>query len=112
MDNPLRLRTFAQLRPLYLIIGGLALLGPNALFLYYAMMQPELLMQAARNPVALAFMIEASMLLLLFLAQVWALTRSWSQALLYLGLAILGSLAFSLPVFIHRFTRHASQTNR
>ena len=85
----------------------LALLGPNGLYLYFAVTQPELNATALANPIALAFMIEAMMLLVLFLMYVFHRTRSWWQVTLYLVLAFLGSLAFSLPLFLYRESRRA-----
>ncbi len=102
--TPLKL-TPAQ-RTVLLIVAFLALLGPNALYLYYAATQPELNQEALRNPIALAFMIEAMMLLALFLWYVFRVTRSWLSVLLYLVLAFLGSLAFSLPFFLFRKSRN------
>lgn len=93
-------------RIVLLVVAFLALLGPNALYLYYAFTQPELNQEALNNPIALAFMIEAMMLLGLFLWFVYRVTRSWLSVLLYLILAFLGSLAFSLPMFLFRVYRN------
>lgn len=89
-------------RKVLLVVAVLAFLGPNGLYLYYAATQPELNAQALSNPVSLAFMIEAMMLLALFLWFVFKTTRSWAKVGLYLVLAFLGSLAFSLPFFLSR----------
>lgn len=84
------------------VFAILAFLGPNGLYLYYAMTKPELNAEALSNPISLAFMIEAMMLLALFLWYVFRTTRSWGKVVLYLVLAFLGSLAFSLPFFFAR----------
>lgn len=89
-----------------LMVAILALAGPNALYLYYAITQPELNQAALSNPIALAFMIEAMMLLGLFLWYVYLNTRSWARVSLYLVLAFLGSLAFSLPMYFYRKARN------
>lgn len=89
-------------RNVLLGVAIVALIGPNGLYLYYAISQPELNQEAMRNPVSLAFMIEAMMLLGLFLWYVFLSTRSWLRVGIYLVLAFLGSLAFSLPMFIYR----------
>ena len=89
---------------LLLFFAVLALIGPNGLFLYAAFTQPALIQDANANPVALAFMIEAMMLLVLFLGYVWFKTRSAKQVLLYLGLSFIGSLAFSFPVFLYKYS--------
>ncbi|MEM0967580.1 MAG: hypothetical protein AAGJ81_15640 [Verrucomicrobiota bacterium] len=92
----------------FLIVAILAFLGPNGLYLYFAITQPELNQAAIRNPIALAFMIEAMMLLVLFLWQVYRITRSWMQVGLYLILSFIGSLAFSFPFFVYRQKKHAA----
>lgn len=84
---------------IFAVIGGLV---PNGLYLYFAFTRPDLNAAAMANPVAQAFMIEAMMLLGLFLFYVYRQTRSLGQVLLYLLLAIAGSLAFSFPVFLYR----------
>ena len=50
-----------------LIFAALAFLGPNGLYIYGLIVHPDLNLQAMTNPTALAFMIEAMMLLSLFL---------------------------------------------
>ena len=79
----------------------LAAIVPNGLYLYYTITQPELNSLAMQNPVALAFMIEAMMLLGLFLIYVYRKTGSWAQVALYLVLTFAGSLAFSFPLFLY-----------
>jgi len=93
-------------RHLLLIFALVALAGPNALYLYFALRHPELNSQAIRNPIALAFMIEAMMLLGLFLVYVFLRTRSYLQVVVYLLLTLAGSLAFSLPLFLYRQGRN------
>ncbi len=89
-------------RLILLITAVLAALGPNGLYLYFAATQPEMNLEAMRNPIALAFMIEAMMLLALFLYYVFRRTGSWGKVVLYLVLAFAGSLAFSFPFFLWR----------
>ena len=78
-----------------------AFLGPNGLYLYALFTDPSLNQQAMSNPVALAFMIEAMMLLGLFLWYVHRETKSLVQVGLYLILSFAGSLAFSFPLFVY-----------
>ncbi|HBS04028.1 MAG TPA: hypothetical protein DEA96_03610 [Leptospiraceae bacterium] len=89
-----------SIRILLLVTAIVAALGPNALYLYALFTQPELNNEALANPVAQAFMIEAMMLLALFLWYVYRRTSSILQVVLYLFLAFLGSLAFSFPLFM------------
>ncbi|MBU43922.1 MAG: hypothetical protein CMN76_11930 [Spirochaetaceae bacterium] len=86
----------------YLLLGFaiVAALGPNGMYLYTLFTDPSANQTAMQNPVALVFMIEAMMLLALFLGYVYFRTRSWLQVLLYLALAFAGSLAFSFPLFM------------
>lgn len=102
----------ARTRAMLLVFAILALLGPNALFLYAAFTEPALMQEANANPVALAFMIEAMMLLALFLGYVWHKTRSAGQVVLYLALSFIGSLAFSFPLFLYRNARHQTASQR
>lgn len=78
----------------------LAALGPNGLYLYTLFTDPAANQTAIQNPVALVFMMEAMMLLALFLGFVYYRTRSGLQVVAYLALTFLGSLAFSFPLFL------------
>lgn len=84
-----------------LIFAIIAFLGPNMLYLYAAFTMPEMNGLAMQNPVALAFMIEAMMLLGLFLTYVYQTKKSWKHVLIYLVLSFAGSLAFSFPLFLY-----------
>lgn len=95
-------------RLVLLLVAIVAAAGPNGLYLYFAITQPELNELAARNPIALAFMIEAMMLLGLFLWYVYSRTRSWLQVGIYFVLTFAGSLAFSLPLFLYRNSNQTS----
>lgn len=91
----------------YLIFAIIAFLVPNGLYLYFAITQPELNAEAMRNPIALAFMIEAMMLLGLFLVHVYRQTQSWVKVGLFLILSFIGSLAFSFPLYKYLESRNA-----
>ena len=91
-----------------IVFALLAFLGPNGLYLYTLFTHPELNTAALGNPVALAFMIEAMMLLCLFLWFVYTRTQSIKQVVIYLGLSFLGSLAFSFPLFLYFQKRNGS----
>jgi len=73
--------------------------GVNAVFLY-GLVRPEMMQSALGNPVCLAFMAEAFLLLALlaYLLPKWGVGRlPWAW---FVGLALLGSLAFALPVML------------
>lgn len=72
--------------------------GVNGAFVYGAVIRPELLRAALANPVALAFMAEALILVavLAYLFRKWRVSRiGWGWFVL---LSFLGSLAFAVPV--------------
>ncbi|MEM1247153.1 MAG: hypothetical protein AAGA81_24330 [Acidobacteriota bacterium] len=95
-------------RTLLLVFAALALAGPNALYLYAVLTIPSVSTEAMNNPVALAFMTEAMMLLGLFLTYVFRRTRSWTKVAIYFVLSFAGSLAFSFPAFLYWESRGAS----
>ena len=101
-----------QSRIALLIFAAIAFFGPNAVFLYYAFTQPALIQEANANPIALAFMIEAMMLMALFLVYLWFKTKSLGQVVLYLILTFIGSLAFSFVVFLYAYSKPKTVVTR
>ncbi|MGJ8639528.1 MAG: DUF2834 domain-containing protein [Opitutaceae bacterium] len=89
-----------------LAVAVIAFLGPNGLYLYFSLTQPELNSAALRNPIALAFITEAFLLVAIFLGWVYHLTHSWSRVAIYFVLTMCGSLAFSFPLFLYRNSRN------
>jgi hypothetical protein len=78
-------------------MAAVCVIGVNGAFLY-GLIRPELMRAALTNPVSLAFIVEAFLLLaaLAWLLRKWELTRlsvPW-----FVLLALLGGLAFALPV--------------
>jgi multisubunit Na+/H+ antiporter MnhF subunit len=90
-----------KIRTTLLIYAIIAFFGPNALYVYVTITNPSVNMEALNNPVALVFMIEAMMLLSLFTIYVYKKTHSSSEALKYVILSFVGSLAFSFPLFLY-----------
>lgn len=84
-----------------LLYSVIAFIGPNALYIYTTFTNPSLNLEAINNPIALVFMIEAMMLLSLFLIYVYIKTQSIKKVIHYLFLSFIGSLAFSLPLFLY-----------
>lgn len=80
----------------------LALVGfvfVNGAFLY-ALLRPDVLQAAMANPLALAFMAEALLLMgaLAYLLTKWRVSRlGWGW---FVVLSLLGSMAFALPVVL------------
>lgn len=95
-----------KVRFVALVIAVIAFLGPNGLYLYFSLTQPELNSAVMRNPIALAFIIEAFMLVAIFLGWVYRLTHSWKRVAIYFVLTMCGSLAFSFPLFLYRNSRN------
>lgn len=92
------IRYTALERFLLLSLAAVGLVGVNGAFLYGVIIEPEALSAAMRNPVSLAFQVEAFLLLgaLTYLLRKWGVIRiSWVW---FIILALLGSLAFALPV--------------
>jgi len=79
------------------VFGFLAI---NGAFLYGVFIRPELMTEALTNPIALAFIVEALVLMGVF---AYLLTK-WGVGKLHWGwfvfLSLLGSLAFALPVLL------------
>lgn len=99
-----------------LFLWGLAVvgfLGVNGAFLY-GLLRPAVLEQALGNPLALAFMVEAMLLMgaLAYLLTKWRVSRlHWGWFIL---LSLLGSMAFALPIVLlwprERATSHLVPT--
>ena len=92
-------------------LAGVGLFGLNGIFLYGLFVRPELHEAAVRNPVALTFMVEAILLMLLlaWLFHRWRLTRiHW---LGFVALSMLGSLAFAVPLALLFPRREAKPGN-
>lgn len=86
-----------------LALGSVAVvgaLGLNGIFLYALVARPALLGEALGNPIALAFILEAFVLvgLLAYLMARWGVTRiGWGW---FVVLSLLGGVAFALPVAV------------
>ena len=84
------------------------LVGMNGAFLY-GMTQPDLVRRTLGNPLALAFVVEAFVLMgvLAWLLAKWGTARlRWPW---FVGLSLLGSMAFALPVVLLWPGRRAQQ---
>jgi hypothetical protein len=100
-------------------VAVVGLVGPNGMFLYVAATQPAQVLSALQNPVSLAFVIEAVMLMALC---TWLLAataeRSGPQgdgksspvsASVFVAASVIGSLAFSVPLALLRIARSAAE---
>ncbi len=87
------------------IFSLIGLFGINGLFLYGVVFTPGFTVGVGTNPVALAFIIEAFVLLglLCFLIRIYELRNpGWVG---FLVLSLVGSLAFSVPVSVLLWSR-------
>lgn len=100
-------------------VAVIGLLGPNGMFLYVAATDPAQVLSALQNPVSLAFVIEAVMLMVLC---TWLLAatakRSDPQdagqsrpvrASVFVAASVIGSLAFSVPLALVRIARTSAE---
>ena len=82
--------------------------GVNGAFFYGLVTQPGNLKAALTNPISLAFLVEALLMLvaLTYLLGRWGVSQlSWRW---FLSLSIVGSMAFALPVVLLWSERRAS----
>lgn len=80
------------------ILGVIGLFGINGVFVWAMLTRPEAMRETFANPLALAFMGEAMLLVvtLAWLFRKWGVTRlPWGW---FLALSLFGSLAFAIPV--------------
>ena len=79
-------------------IAALGCLGLNGIFLYGTFVQPSMINAAMSNPLAVAFIVESLILtgLVAYLLAKWNVTRIPSGW--FVLLALLGSLAFAVPL--------------
>ena len=100
------MKTFTPLQEkLLLAVALFGLLVPNGIFLYFSGVAPNLLPAAIANPIALVFMLEATVLMLFFawLIRHRGLNRPGWIAFIVMSLA--GSLVFSIPFFLYLHSR-------
>jgi hypothetical protein len=75
-------------------------IGLNTVFIYGIFWQPQLLISAFTNPISLAFIVEAFLLMgvLAYLLTRWKVGRlHWGW---FVVLSLIGSMAFALPVVL------------
>jgi len=98
----------AKLRPALLIaaIGGFA--AVNLPFLYFAVIEREIYREAMANGLALVFVSEAFLLMFLFAFLIAKLGWRRPGWVAFIVLSLLGSLAFSIPLFLFLHAGRAS----
>ena len=81
-------------------LGLVGLVGLNGAFLYGLVRDPDALRAAMTNPVAAAFIVEALVLagVFAYLLTRWGVSRlHWGW---FVGLSLIGGIAFALPVVL------------
>jgi hypothetical protein len=87
-------------RLLLTLAAVFGLLGPNGVFLYYALFRRDDLLTAMRDPVTLAFVIEAFLVVaLLAWYFAWRPLGRWGWKL-FVVLSLVGGLGFGIPAFL------------
>lgn len=85
----------------------MGLVVPNGLFLYHSLVQPAALLAALSNPVALVFLAEAFLLMLVLAWLIHHLGFRSPGWLAFLIMSLAGSMAFSVPAFLYLVSRKA-----
>ena len=97
-----------SLRPLkgfFLLASILGFLLINVPFLYYSLIETAVYDAAMTNAVALVFIAEAFLLLVLFAFLIAKLGWKRPGWILFVVFSILGSMAFSVPFMLYLHTR-------
>lgn len=87
-------------RPVLYLLAAIGAFGLNGVFLFYALIHPDVMMAALGNPVSLVFILEAFLMMGLL---AWMIGKAGLTApgwRLFVVLSIVGSLAFSVPAFL------------
>ncbi len=93
-------------------LGGFGLVALNSLFVWGVFARPDALADAFTNPISLVFIAESFLLLgaFAYLMRKWGVLRlSWGW---FIGLALLGSMLFALPVVLLWRRRVESENSR
>src|SRR5688572_19290757 len=99
MTRQRRTMEYSRAERLWLmVLAAAGLFGINGVFLWCLYARPGTIEAALSNPLALAFVVEAMLLVvtLAWLFRKWRLSRlGWGW---FVALSLLGSLAFAIPV--------------
>jgi hypothetical protein len=109
----IHMKTFATTEEkLLFALAIFGLVVPNGLFIYYFLFFPAVLWASFSNPIALVFMIEAFVLMILF---GWLIhyhdyrSPGW---LAFIVMSLIGSMAFSVPFFLYLTSRRARNAQK
>lgn len=94
------LDTFRPYQSLLWIVASVGLIGLNGVFVYYALVRPDLMTSALQNPISVVFLLEALLLTVFFTGVVWRFGAKKPGWVAFVIMSFVGSLAFSIPAFI------------
>lgn len=106
------MKAFTKKQETFLLV--LAIFGfivPNGCFLYYSLTAPAIVSAALNNPVSLAFIAEAFLLMFLL---AWLIRQSGYRSpgwLAFIVMSLVGSMAFSVPAFLYFASRKKRSTS-
>lgn len=98
-------------RAALLAVAACGLIGLNGAFVFGLLARPGALQAALGNPISLAFLAEAMLLMFVlgyFLPRWGATRRSW---IVFVALSLLGGIAFALPLVLLWPGRSGSETS-
>lgn len=81
------------------LVALFGLLGPNGVFLYYAMFRWDEFLTAMRHPVTVAFVSEAFLVMALLAIYVARKPWPWGWKS-FIVLSLIGGLGFSIPTIV------------
>lgn len=87
-------------QPFLWLLSTIGFFGLNGIFIHYTFWHPEVLAAAQQNPVSLVFMAEAFVMVAF---GAWIISRFELEQpgwIAFVGLSLLGGLAFSVPFFL------------
>ena len=94
-----------------LALSAFGLIVPNSLFVYYTMFEWSRVMDAMTNPVALVFIVEAFTIMFLI---AWFAHRTGQKSpnwLGFIGLSLMGSMMFALPLCVVLWSRNCRRNS-
>jgi hypothetical protein len=95
-----------------LALAIFGLIVPNGVFLYFSLVDATALYEALNSPIALVFMTEAFLLMLLFAWLIRQLGFHSPGWLVFLIMSLVGSMVFSVPAFLYLASRRARSRPR
>lgn len=87
-------------RIVLIIIAIIGLLGPNGIFIYYAVFRMGDMLAALEHPVTLAYVVESFVVMGLVAAYIARKPRGRLGWKAFIAFSLIGGLGFSIPAFM------------